>query len=153
MKWFIGFLGGFISRILSFFVKKFGYQVVLFTLQKSVQIIVIAILLAFFTYTLAYILQIWNTFSSLINDLNNIGNNVGSGSAYGITLSQIMQNARGFIYSSGLSDALVTSGNLLISIFSLIAIKYLYKVYLYLVIKLNDLFDQGLNLLSGSIRL
>jgi len=64
-----------------------------------------------------------------------------------------MQNARGFIYASGLSDALVTSGNLLISIFSLIALKYTWKLYFFIADKLKTLLDRGLNLLSGSIRL
>ena len=78
---------------------------------------------------------------------------VGGGDAYGITLANILDNAKGFIYASGLSTAIVTCGNLLVSILSLIFIRALYYVYLKVVKFIYEMFTDGINLLSGSIRL
>jgi len=148
MKWFIGFIASFFSGIISFLVKKFGYSAVLFTLQKSVQVIVIALLLAFFVFFTNYVLQIWNAITTLVNDFQSVS--AGSGSAYGITLATILENTKGFIYASGLSDAIVTAGNLFISVLSLIFIRGLYFVYIKVIMYIYKMFDDGIKLLAGS---
>ena len=149
MNWIIGFFASFFTRILTFFVKRFGYRAVLFVALKSVQILVIALLLAFFVFFTSFLVNIWGQISDFITNFQNIS--VADSTTYGgITLSVILQNIKGFIYSSGLSDAIVTAGNLFVAILSLIFIKALYKIYVFVYLKIYKLFTDGINLLAGS---
>lgn len=148
---FFGMVGGFIASLVGWFVKRFGYAAVLFTLQKAAQILIIAALMSFAYWFTGFLINLWTIISNFVNDFQNI--NVGSGSAYGITLAVIIDNVKGFIYASGLSTAIVTVGNLLLSILSLIFIRALYYVYIKLIKIIYDMFTDGINLLSGSIRL
>ena len=148
---FFGMIGGFIASLVGWFVKKFGYSAVLFTLHKSAQVLIIVALIAFAYWFTGFLLNLWSVISTFVNDFQNIS--VGSGEAYGISLSVIIENVKGFIYASGLSTAIVTCGNLLMSILSLIFIRALYYVYIKLIKIIYDMFTDGINLLSGSIRL
>ncbi len=148
---FFGMVGGFIASLLGWFVKRFGYSTVLFVMQKTVQLLIIAALMSFAFWFTGFLLNLWSVISDFVDSFQNI--NVGSGEAYGISLSVIVENLKGFIYASGLSTAIVTAGNLLISILSLIFIRALYYVYLKLIKIIYDMFTDGINLLSGSIRL
>lgn len=148
---FFGMIGGFITSLVTWLVKRFGYSAVLFTLQKSAQVLIITALLSFSFWFTGFIINLWTLVSNFVNDFQNI--NVGSGSAFGITLAVIIDNVKGFIYASGLSTAIVTCGNLLLSILSLIFIRALYYVYIKLIKIIYDMFTDGINLLSGSIRL
>ena len=149
MNWIIGFFASFFTRILTFFVKRFGYKAVLFVALKSVQVLVIALLLAFFVFATNFMINLWGVISDFINHFQNL--TVADASTYGgITLSVILQNVKGFIYSSGLSDAIVTSGNLFVSFLSIIFVKALYKVYVFVYLKIYKLFTDGINLLAGS---
>ena len=149
MNWFIGFFASFFTRILTFFVKRFGYKAVLFVALRSAQVLVIALLLAFFVFSTNFMINLWGVISNFINNFQNMS--VGSGATYGgVTLSVILQNVKGFIYASGLSDAIVTSGNLFLSFLSIIFVKALYKVYVYVYLKIYSLFTDGINVLSGS---
>lgn len=149
MKWIIGFVASFFTRILTFFVKRFGYQSVLFFALKAFQVLVIALLLAFFVFFTNFFLQIWALIAHFVNNFQSMS--VGAGSTYGgVTLTTIMENVKGFVYASGLSDAIVTAGNLFISFLSLIFIKGLYKIYVFVYLKIYKLFTDGINLLSGS---
>jgi len=149
MKWLLGYIASFFTSFLTFFVKRFGYQAVLFVALKSFQILMIAVLLAFFVFTTSFLINLWGVISTFINDFQNIS--VGAGVTYGgVTLSTILQNVKGFIYASGLSDALVTSGNLFLSFLSIIFIKALYKAYVYVYFKIYKIFTDGINVLAGS---
>ena len=44
---FFGMIGGFITTILTWLVKRFGYVTVLFVAQKTVQVLIIALLMSF----------------------------------------------------------------------------------------------------------
>ena len=148
---FFGMVGGFIASILGWFVKRFGYASVLFALQKSAQVLVIAVLMTFAFWFTGFVVNIWLLISNFVNDFQNM--NVGTGQAYGQSLSLILENAKGFIYSSGLSTAIVTCGNLLMSILSLIFIRAIYFVYIKLIKIVYDMFTDGINLLSGATKL
>jgi len=152
MAWFIGFFTSFFTRILTFFVKRFGYKAVLFVALKSFQVLIIALLLAFFVFSTNFMINLWGVISNFVNHFQNLS--VGSGSTYGgITLSVILQNVKGFIYASGLSDAIVTGGNLFLSFLSIIFVKALYKIYVFVYLKIYKLFTDGINVLAGSISL
>lgn len=146
-----GVIGGAITSLFAFFVKKFGYAAVLFTLQKTVQVMIIALLMSFFFWFTAFMLELWNMISTTVDGFQNMS--VGSGEAYGVSLNTILENMKGFIYASGLSTAIVTCGNLLMSILSLIFIRALFSVYLYIMKFIYKMFTDGVILLSGSIRL
>lgn len=148
---FFGFISGFIGTILTYLVKKFGYASVLFVAQKTVQVLIIALLLSFAYWFTGFLINIWLLISNFVDDFQSM--NVGSGVAYGQGLSVILENAKGFIYASGLSTAIVTCGNLLISILSLIFIRALYYVYIKVVAFIYKMFSDGINLLGNSIRL
>ena len=148
---FFGMIGGFIASLLGWFVKRFGYSSVLFVMQKAVQVLIIASLMTFAYWFTGFLLNLWAVISDFVDSFQNIS--VGSGEAFGISLSVIIENLKGFIYASGLSTAIVTCGNLLISILSLIFIRALYFVYLKLIKIIYDMFTDGINLLSGTIRL
>ena len=150
---FFGMLGGFIASIVGWFVKKFGYSAVLFTLHKSVQVLIVVALMSFAFWFTGFLLNLWSVISNFVDDFQNISVGVGGSKAFGISLSVIIENLKGFIYTSGLSVAILTCGNLLLSILSLIFIRALYYVYLKLIKIIYDMFTNGINLLSGSIRL
>ena len=148
---FFGMIGGFITTILTWLVKRFGYVTVLFVAQKTVQVLIIALLMSFAYWFTGFLLNLWAMLGDVIDGFQTMS--VGGGDAYGITLANILDNAKGFIYASGLSTAIVTCGNLLVSILSLIFIRALYYVYLKVVKFIYEMFTDGINLLSGSIRL
>ena len=149
MRWFFGFIASYFFNLLTFLVKKFGYQAVLFVALKTAQILIIALLLTFFVYFTTFFLQVWSLITNFINHLQSLS--IANSSTYGgVTLDVILANAKGFIYASGLSDALVTSGNLFISFLSLIFIKSLYKIYVFVYLKIYNLFTDGINVLAGS---
>jgi len=148
---FFGMIGGFITSLVAWLVKRFGYSAVLFTLHKSAQVLIITALMAFAYWFTGFIINLWTMISDFVNSFQNI--NVGVGDAFGITLAVIIDNVKGFIYASGLSTAIVTTGNLLLSILSLIFVKALYSVYIKLIKIIYDMFTDGINLLNGSIRL
>jgi len=149
MKWIIGFFASFFTRILTFFVKRFGYKAALFVALKSFQVLAIPLLLAFFVFFTSFIINIWGFVVSFIHSFQTVS--LSNAVTYGgITLSVILQNVKGFIYASGLSDAVVTGGNMFVSILSIIFVKALYKVYIFVYFKILKLFTDGIIVLAGS---
>ena len=146
-----GLIGGFIGSKLGWAVKKFGYAGLLYAALKVAQGIVIVLLLSFSYWFIGFLLNIWSLISYFIDDFQNMS--VGNGEAYGISLSVIMENVKGFLYASGLSTTIVTCGNLLMSILSLIFIRAVYFIYIKIYKIIYDMFASGINLLSGSIKL
>ena len=104
---FFGMIGGFITSLVAWLVKRFGYSAVLFTLHKSAQVLIITALMAFAYWFTGFIINLWTMISDFVNSFQNI--NVGAGDAFGITLAVIIDNVKGFIYASGLSTAIVTT--------------------------------------------
>lgn len=152
MKWLISFfastVGGFIVGIIKYFIKKFGFVTVATVIVSAFNTLIFAFFTAFLVFTTNYLLNLWNALSDLINSFNTFGNGV-SGVAYGIDLSTIISNFWGFMYASGLSDALVTTGNLFMSVLSLIFIRALYLVYLRVAQLIKTMLYEGLNLLTS----
>jgi len=63
-----------------------------------------------------FLVSVFNTLFDLIHDINNIS--PGDGQAYGITLSSIWNAFLGFMYASGLSDAIMSATALLVTLLS-----------------------------------
>ena len=150
MRWLVTFfastVGSFIVGIIRYFIKKFGFIAVATTVDSAFNTLIFAFFTAFLVFTTNYLLNLWNALSALINSFNTFGSNV-SGVAYGINLSTIVANFWGFMYASGLSDALVTVGNLFFSVLSLIFIRALFLIYLRVAQLIKTMLYEGLNLL------
>jgi len=153
MKWIISFLSSYLVKFLTYFIKKFGYASVLITIQRTFQVLIFAVFSAFVVFTLNYILQIWNVFLQLIQHINSFGVGVSGQTYGGIDLATIVQASKSFFVASGLSDAFVVNGNLLISFVSVVFIKKLWSLYLNIAYKMYEVLNSGLNLLSNTIAL
>jgi len=156
MRWLIGFfssfIGGLIVSVLKFFVKRFGFAAVAMSIKMATNALVLAFAMAFLLFTTNYIIHFWNMLFTLVQSFNQFGSTV-SGTAFGISLSTIVSNFWGFMYSSGLSEAFLTVGNAFMAVLSLIFIRALYQIYMKLYHILFDMLDSGLNLLSHIIYL
>lgn len=147
MKSFFTSVIGFFIGILEYFVKRFGIaktaiiiQIAVITMYRAFQVIAIAFLINF-------LFRLWTLFKDLVHDLNNLGI-TGDSMAYGVSLSQIVSTSWAFIHSSGLDSAIITAGNLFISLLSTYFVIQLYKIVLYVYRDIVDLINQLLLLLT-----
>ena len=65
-----------------------------------------------------FLITLFNALFDLINQANNAGSSVGSGEAYGITLSSLWNVFIGFLNASGLAPAMLTATSLLVTLLS-----------------------------------
>jgi len=114
-----------IAFIVSWFVKKQASNVIKLPVKiavVSLETLAITLFISAFILFANFLLKIVNLLYDLINQANTA--NVGSGEAYGITLSTIWHMFIGFLSASGLGDAFYISINLFLSLlFSYYAVK------------------------------
>jgi len=114
-----------LSFIVAWFVKNEAFKLAKLPIKiavASLEGLAITLYISAFILFANYLLKIVNLLYDLLDKANN--SSVGSGSAYGITLSSIWYMFIGFLSSSGLADALYISINLYLSLlFSYFAVR------------------------------
>lgn len=119
-----------ITSILGFFLKNAAYKALTLPIKIAIYTFVGVAVAAYVSSVILFfnfLFKIVNMFYSYINHFNSL--NVGSGSAYGISLSTIWSVFVGFMSASGLGTAFYISVNLFLSLlFGFIAVKITLKV-------------------------
>ena len=106
-----------IATILGFFLKKFTYKILTLPIKIAIYTFVslaVGVYVGAYIFLFSFIFKLVNDFYSYINNFNSM--NVGSGSAYGLSLSTIWHMFVGFMSASGIGTAFYLSANLFLSL-------------------------------------
>ena len=119
-----------ITSILGYFLKNATYKLLTLPIKIAIYGFVAFAVTAYISAYLLFfdfLFKIVNMFYSYINHFNSL--NVGSGSAYGVSLSTIWSVFVGFMSASGLGTAFYVSVNLFITLlFSYLGVKVVISV-------------------------
>ena len=113
----MAFLVEAIASILGFFLKKATYKLLTLPIKIAIYSFVALAVSAYvgaYVLLFGFIFKVVNDFYSYINNFNNL--NVGSGSAYGLSLSSVWHMFIGFMSASGLGTAFYVSVNLFLTL-------------------------------------
>ena len=133
-----------IAWLLSFFTKKGLMTALTLPIKIAIYTFVGVAITAYvggIVMFFGFILELVNNFYSYINNFNSL--NMGSGSAYGLSLSTIWQMFIGFMSASGLGNAIYISTNLFLTL-----------LFGYLIVKITrqvgEVFKETAKILSSS---
>ncbi len=119
-----------IAAILGFFLKNATYKAVTLPIKIAIYTFVGIAVTAYISAFILFFNFIFKVVSMIYTYLNNFNSfNVGSGSAYGLSLSTIWSMFVGFMSASGLGTAFYVASNLFLSLlFGYLAVKITLKV-------------------------
>ena len=119
-----------IAAILGFFLKKEAFKVLTLPIKIAIYTflgLAITAYISAFVLFFNFIFKVINMFYTYLNNFNSF--NVGSGSAYGLSLSTIWTMFVGFMSASGLGTAFYVASNLFLTLlFGYLAVKITLKV-------------------------
>jgi len=95
-------------------------------ISLSITVVSITLFLSSIVFFVNFLVVLFNNFFDLINKVNNI--NIGSGSAYGLSLSNLLHILLTFISASGIGPALLNALSLGFTLFFLYLAYYIPRI-------------------------
>jgi hypothetical protein len=146
MAWLIGFIPGAFVTFVEWLLKKVGISKAVLLLIAPIFVAYIGFMLAAVAFIISYILNVWNTFRSVMNTMFDYS--AVTGSYGGIANSQIVASAFAFLHECGLADALLNAGTLFIGLLSAYFTIQLYKVIMAIIGNMTKIITDMLLLLN-----